>query len=445
MRERLLKNLKRYIESPIEKIPLTMQGSVVKKTGLVLEVVGLKSPVGSYAHIISDDGRKIKAEVVGFNEDKTFLMPLAGEVKFSPGDVVLARDSRSMLPLGSGLKGRVIDSEGNPIDGLGRLLNVVKTENTPSLVAPMKRQKITETLDVGVKSINAVFPLALGQRTGLFAGTGVGKSTLLGMMACHTKADVTVLALVGERGREIKNFVDILSQGHGLEKSVVVAVPASYSPILRVRGAMTAMRIAEYFRDQGQSVLLMVDSLTRFAYAQREVSLAAGEPPVARGYPTSVFSQIASLVERAGRGEIGKGSITGIFTVLLEGDEEREILSETVQSFIDGHIILSRDIAEQGIFPAVSLSKSISRLMTEVVDERHLALATQIRKYESLFLSHQDLISVGAYVPGNNPEVDRAILLKPKIDHFLMQGVLQRVSFLESVKDLEALLSVGVE
>jgi len=343
--------------------------------------------------------------------------------------------------VGPKLLGRIVDGAGQPLDGRGPIPTetVVRLMGTP--MNPLARQPISETLDVGVRAINGLLTVGRGQRIGLFAGTGVGKSVLLGMMARYTAADVIVVGLIGERGREVKEFVERILGAEGLARAVVVATPADYPPLMRMHGAWLATAIAEYFRDQGKNVLLIMDSLTRFAQAQREIALAIGEAPATKGYPPSVFARLPQLVERAGNGLDGAGSITAFYTVLAEGDDQSDPIVDAARGVLDGHIVLSRRIAEAGRYPAIDIEASVSRVMHEIVPRQQLELAQQLRQFSSLYEHNRDLISIGAYQRGSDPRVDAAIAHWPAIDGYLRQDLHQRVNYTDSIRQLAALLN----
>ncbi len=438
---------------------LLPSGHLTRINGLVMEASGLKVPLGSSCRIMPFGGSPIEAEVVGFNGERLFLMPTEDVYGLSPGARVIALetpgqppriglppparrrsiDRAKLVPVGDSLLGRVLDGAGRPLDRLGPL----HTESLRPLhsrpVNPMSRAPIDQALDVGVRAINALLCVGRGQRMGLFAGSGVGKSVLLGMMARYTAADVIVVGLIGERGREVKEFIEQILGEEGLRRAVVVAAPADVSPLMRLQGAAYATCIAEYFRDRGRHVLLIMDSLTRYAMAQREIALAIGEPPVTRGYPPSVFARLPQLVERAGNGRDGGGSITGFYTVLAEGDDQQDPIADAARAILDGHIVLSRTLADAGHYPAIDIEQSISRAMVNLVKPSHLE---SIRRFKSLFSRYQrsrDLISVGAYAAGSDPQLDQAIAMYPKFEELLQQSLSQRAAFDDSVAHVQAL------
>jgi flagellum-specific ATP synthase len=428
-------------------------GRVTKVTGLVMEAIGLKLPVGSACSIHLPTGTKIDAEVVGFDGDRLFLMPHSDLDGVTPGAPVFAEeiahqhghpqrrpsDRSRQLPVGYQLLGRVMDGNGRPLDTLGPLNTQQFAPLGARIYNPLERAPIVDTLDVGVRAINSMLTVGRGQRLGLFAGSGVGKSVLLGMMARYTTADVIVVGLIGERGREVKEFIEQILGPEGLARSAVVAAPADAPPLLRLQGAAYATTIAEYFRDQGHSVLLIMDSLTRYAMAQREIALAIGEPPATKGYPPSVFAKLPVLVERAGNGKEGGGSITAFYTVLTEGDDQQDPIADSARAILDGHIVLNRTLAESGHYPAIDIEQSISRAMHSITTPEHQQLARRLKQLYSRYERSRDLISVGAYAPGSDPLLDEAIRLHPHITAFLQQDILQKCSITESLEGLRSL------
>ncbi|HEY8354985.1 MAG TPA: flagellar protein export ATPase FliI [Methylophilaceae bacterium] len=440
--------------------PLEISGRVTRLTGLVMEAVGIKLPVGSACSIPLPDGRKIEAEVVGFDGDKLLLMPQGSIEGIVPGSRVFpqeitghipgpggadhqrrrASDRSRHLPIGPELLGRVLDAAGMPLDDLGPL----RTRQVAPLLArpinPLSRAPITEALDVGVRAINSILTVGRGQRMGLFAGSGVGKSVLLGMMARYTDADVIVVGLIGERGREVKEFIEQILGEAGLARSVVIAAPADASPLMRMQGASYATSIAEYFRNQGQHVLLIMDSLTRYAMAQREIALAIGEPPATKGYPPSVFAKLPALVERAGNGKAGEGSITAFYTVLTEGDDQQDPIADAARAILDGHIVLNRTLAEAGHYPAIDIEQSISRVMVNITDKAHQKAALRLKQLNSRYTRNQDLINVGAYEAGSDPVLDEAIARHEAIAAFLQQDINERADLGQSIRQLMELL-----
>jgi flagellum-specific ATP synthase len=427
--------------------PLLVSGRLTKVTGLVMEAVGLRMAVGSTC-VIELPNHSVEAEVVGFSGEKLFLMPEndvhglipgARVVPLEPARALLlggkrrtrrrAADRARHLPVGDMLLGRVLDGAGRPLDQLGPL----PEEDTAPLqsrpINPLDRAPIKEALDVGVRAINNLLTVGRGQRMGLFAGSGVGKSVLLGMMARYTSAEIIVVGLIGERGREVKEFITDILGREGMARSVVVAAPSDTSPLMRLQGAAYATTIAEYFRDQGKHVLLIMDSLTRYAMAQREIALAIGEPPATKGYPPSVFTRLPQLVERAGNGTEGGGSITAFYTVLTEGDDPQDPIADSARAILDGHIVLSRRLAEQGHYPAIDIEASISRAMNHLVSEQHFSLVQYFKHLYAHYQRNRDLISVGAYVSGSDPLLDEGIARYPLMEHFLKQGMFEREDF----------------
>ncbi len=400
--------------------------------GMTIEARGLQVAIGDNCQIVLGNDRAVEAEVVGFASDSIFLMPLEPVEGLVAGAKVIPLGASREVPVGNGLLGRVINGVGEPLDALGPLEVEKRVSLTGEAINPLQRHPISEPLNVGIRAINALLTVGKGQRIGLFAGSGVGKSVLLGMMTRATDADITVVGLIGERGREVKEFIEHNLGEEGLAKSVVVASPADDSPLMRLRASQLCTRIAEYYRSQGKSVLLLVDSLTRYAQAQREIALAIGEPPATKGYPPSVFSKLPKLVERAGNDASGKGAITAFYTVLTEGDDQQDPIADAARAILDGHIVLSRTLAEQGHYPAIDVEASISRAMPQIVDEQHLAAAMRFRQLQSKFNQNQDLISIGAYVAGSDPDTDTAISSMPTMRKFLQQGLKEAVDLKQS-------------
>ncbi|MDC8012866.1 FliI/YscN family ATPase [Tahibacter soli] len=399
------------------------EGVLKRVVGLTVEAAGCEVPLGAQCRVETADGSWIEAEVVGFSGDRTFLMP-SGELHgLIPNARVVPSPGDGLVGVGEALLGRVIDGEGVPLDGRGEphLTGAVPLQG-PS-INPLQREPISAPLDVGVRAINALLPIGRGQRVGLFAGSGVGKSTLLGMMTRHTTADVIVVGLIGERGREVRDFVERTLGQMGLSRAVVVATPADRPPLARLHGAWRATAIAEWFRSRGNNVLLLMDSLTRFAQAQREIGLSVGEPPTTRGYPPSVFARLPQLVERAGNGNAGEGSITAFYTVLTEGDDPHEPISDAARAILDGHIVLSRAVAESGRYPAIDVEASISRLASELTDPAWRDRIRRVRRLMSAYSSNRDLIAIGAYQRGADPRVDEALRRWPALTAFLEQDV----------------------
>ena len=430
------------LESQLPQPPgPVVEGRLVRMVGMTLEVVGTFAPIGSRCLIMHSHADPVVAEVVGFHDDRLFLMPVGETHGLAPNARVIPIQGGVKVPVGFGMLGRVIDGRGQPLDGKGPLLTDAYADLAGQRINPLHRHPIERPLDVGVKAINALLTLGMGQRLGLMAGTGVGKSVLLGMMTRFTNADVVVVGLIGERGREVNDFVRQNLGEEGLKRAVVVATPADDPPLMRLHGAMLATAIAEYFRDQGLNVLLLMDSLTRFAQAQREIALAIGEPPASKGYPPSVFAKLPQLVERAGNGKSGGGSITAIYTVLAEGDDQSDPVVDSARGVLDGHIVLSRSIADSGRYPAIDVESSISRVMIEIVSKEQYARAQTFKKIYSIYQQNQDLISVGAYRRGSNPEIDLAIEKHPALNQFLSQEIGERFDFSASMHALNKALS----
>ena len=418
--------------------PVVAAGKLVRGIGLTLEAVGCQLPVGSQCLVQTVEG-EIEAEVVGFGDDITYLMPTEAVRGIVPGSRVMPLNRQSGLPVGMGLLGRVVDGNGQPLDGLGEIDAEARAPTTRPPMNPLIRRPINAPMDVGVRAINALNTVGVGQRMGLFAGSGVGKSVLLGMMTRGCEADVVVVGLVGERGREVKEFIhDILTEEER-QRAVVVAAPADTSPLMRLKGCETAVTIAEYFRDKGMKVLLLIDSLTRYAMAQREIALAVGEPPATKGYPPSVFARLPALVERAGNGSERQGSITAFYTVLTEGDDLQDPIADAARAILDGHVVLSRTLADSGHYPAIDIEASISRVMPMVVSEEHQLMARRIRQVYSNYKQNQDLISIGAYAKGSDPRIDLAIRAEPAINALLQQGMKQAIPYDESLEGMAAL------
>ncbi|MEL7297777.1 MAG: flagellar protein export ATPase FliI [Pseudomonadota bacterium] len=401
---------------------LVVEGRLRRTVGLTLEAEGCSAALGDYCRVISEEGRHVDAEVVGFSGDRLYLMPVDEMHGIAPDARVVPIGGLKRIPVSVEMLGRVINGRGRPLDGGPELRGGDCIDLNPPTINPLVRQPISEPLDVGIRAINSMLPIGRGQRLGLFAGSGVGKSVLLGMMTRFTDADVIVVGLIGERGREVKEFVDQTLGSSGMQRAVVVASPADDPPLMRLQGASLATSIAEYFRDRGQRVLLLMDSLTRYAQAQREIALAIGEPPATKGYPPSVFAKLPQLVERAGNGAENGGSITAIYTVLAEGDDQNDPIVDSARAILDGHIVLSRSLAEAGHYPAIDIEASVSRAMMQVTDEAHRALILKLREYYSLYQQNSDLLAIGAYQSGSNPALDEAIQLWPVIQQFLRQA-----------------------
>jgi flagellum-specific ATP synthase len=435
--------------------PMRACGRLTRAAGLVLEAVGLRLSVGAEVMIELPMGSSLpmaEAEVVGFAGDRLFLMPTTEVIGLLPGARVYPLESAPIadpmagakrLPVGWELLGRVLDASGRPLDGLGPLGTKMDAPLSAPTINPLNREPIHRVLDVGVRAINALLTVGRGQRMGLFAGSGVGKSVLLGTMARYTSAEVIVIGLIGERGREVKEFIEQILGEEGLARSVVIAAPADVSPLLRMQAAAYSTSLAEYFRDQGKHVLLLMDSLTRYAMAQREIALAVGEPPATKGYPPSVFAKLPALVERTGNGPAGGGSITAFYTVLTEGDDQQDPIADSARAILDGHIVLSRSLAEAGHYPAIDIEASISRAMTALIDDPHLEKTRLFKQMLSRYQRNRDLINVGAYSSGRDALLDRAIALYPRIEAFLQQGFRECADFEQSLQRLDALFAQG--
>jgi flagellum-specific ATP synthase len=438
------KQLERCVRKAERLPPPPVEGVLTRMIGLTLEAAGCEAAVGDRCHVLAGDGTRVEAEVVGFAGDKLFLMPTGDIHGLKPNARVIPQSGAETAAVGPQLLGRIIDGAGVPLDGLGPLDCEDRVRLTGTPINPLARQPIEEPLDVGIRAINSLLTVGRGQRIGLFAGSGVGKSVLLGMMARYTSADVIVVGLIGERGREVKEFVERILGPAGLKRSIVVATPADNPPLMRLHGAWRATAIAEYFRDQGKNVLLIMDSLTRFAQAQREIGLAIGEAPATKGYPPSVFAKLPQLVERAGNGATAGGSITAFYTVLTEGDDQQDPIADSARAILDGHVVLSRRIAEAGHYPAIDVEASISRVMHEIVPHQHTALARKFKQALSTFQQNRDLIAIGAYHKGSDPRIDGAIALWPNMQKFLQQDVSERVEYGQSLAELSAMIGDAV-
>lgn len=432
-----------YLQSCAELVSeprLIIEGKVTRLIGLTLEAVGCQAAIGERCLIEIKDGQMMEAEVVGFSQDKTYLMPVGNMQGLVPGARVMPSRHEYRVPVGSQLLGRILDGTGSPIDNKGSL----HTDETRPFQAvpinPLNRAPITRQLDVGIRAINGLLSVGVGQRMGLFAGSGVGKSVLLGMMTKYTNADVTVVALIGERGREVKEFVQNILDKKSRQRAVVVAVPADQPPLLRLHGAILATSIAEYFRDQGKQVLLLMDSLTRFAQAQREIALAIGEPPATKGYPPSVFAKLPQLVERAGNSDAVNGSITAFYTVLMEGDDDSDPIADAAKAVLDGHIVLSRKIAETGCYPAIDIESSVSRLLPAICSQQQIGLIRAFRYLYSKYQANKDLINIGMYQRGSDSSIDEAIDKHQAIQHYLNQDMHSAVNIDESLEQLQKII-----
>jgi flagellum-specific ATP synthase len=411
-------------------------GRLTRMVGLALEAAGCQAAVGDRCEIVSSGRERVEAEVVGFSGDRLFLMPTGDLHGIKPNALVLPRTHTGTVRVGTKLLGRIVDGACHPLDGLGPIETDASVRLTGTPTNPLRRRPITQPLDVGVRAINGLLTVGRGQRVGLFSGSGVGKSVLLGMMARYTAADVIVVGLIGERGREVQEFIERILGRAGLARSVVVATPADYPPLMRLHGAWLATAIAEYFRDRGSNVLLIMDSLTRFAQAQREIALAIGEAPATKGYPPSVFARLPQLVERAGNGVNAAGSITAFYTVLAEGDDPNDPIVDAARAILDGHIVLSRRIAESGRYPAIDVEASVSRVMHDIVPASQLELARRLRQTTGIYENNRDLITIGAYQRGSDPRIDNAITRWPHIESYLRQDMHERVELTASISQL---------
>ena len=425
-------------------------GKISKSMGLLYEASLPGAGVGSICQISrihsSSVDSGIEAEVIGFKDRKVLLMPFEDAPGVNNDSLVILKSKSSTITLSDSLLGRVLDGRGNPIDGLGPVLNLTGRKEERGLYQkpshPLEREMIGEPLDLGIRAINGLISCGKGQRLGIMAGSGVGKSVLLGMMARHTSADVNVIALIGERGREVREFIERDLGPEGLKKTIIVVATSDQSPLLRMRAAFLATTIAEYFRDQGKDVLFLMDSVTRFCMAQREIGLSLGEPPASKGYTPSVFATIPKLLERAGMAP-QKGSITGLYSVLVEGDDLDDPIADSVRSILDGHIVLSRKIAQRNHFPAIDVLQSISRVMRSIVSDEHLAWANQIRDWLAIYSQAEDLINIGAYVRGTSLKIDQAILVIDKINEFLRQGINDKATLGDSLAAMHSIIRHG--
>jgi flagellum-specific ATP synthase len=435
-----LPKLEKMMENLDDLNTVHIHGRVNRVVGTVIEGNGPGSSVGSLCDIYPNDNMDpIRAEVVGFKKNSVFLMPIGSLNGIAPGSKIVAVKSKPMIKVGNGLLGRIIDGMGNPIDSKGPIKLDEEMPIYADPINPLERSRIKEPLDVGIKAINGLLTCGMGQRMGVFAGSGVGKSVLLGMIARHTTADVNVIALIGERGREVREFLEKDLGEEGLKKSVVIVATSDQPPLIRIRGAFIATAIAEYFRNQGKNTMLMMDSVTRFAMAQREVGLATGEPPTTKGYTPSVFALLPRLLERAGSIS-NKGSITGFYAVLVEGDDMNDPVADSVRSILDGHIVLSRNLTTQNHYPAIDVIESLSRVMIDVVPKEHIALSRKLVEILDAYKKSEDLIKIGAYVKGTNRDTDYAISMIDKINDFLKQDIDKQVSMEDTINMMVKLL-----
>lgn len=442
-RKKLCEHFKSYNKIIQQQSPYILKGKLKRIVGMKLEAAGFTAPVGSSCIIKVDETRSVLAEVVGFSEDTIFLMSAENTLGITPGAEVIPLGKIAKVPVSMDLLGRVLDGSGNPLDGQAPIQSNTFYPLIGKLINPLERKPISEPLDVGIRTINGLLTVGRGQRIGLFSGSGVGKSVLIGMMTKYTAADVTVVGLIGERGREVKEFIEQSLGKEGIKKSVVIAAPADTSPLMRINGAMWATTVAEYFRDQGLKVLLILDSLTRFSMAQRELALSIGELPTTKGYPPSVFAKLSQLIERAGNSIDGKGSITAFYTVLAESDDQQDPIVDAARSFLDGHIVLSRKLAEAGIYPAIDVEKSISRCMPSVVSDEHEALTVEFRKLYACYNENRDLVTMGAYKPGVDKLIDRSLLKYPELESYLKQNTKTQASFDKDFSLLKSILLDG--
>lgn len=432
-------NLQKYRQILQNSDFIEYSGRVSKVVGLTIESSGPEVNIGEICNIFAQRSTKrIQGEVVGFKDNKVLIMPLGDMNGIGPGSIVTATGESLCVNVGKNLCGRVLDGLGNPIDGKGQLVvdGIYPVNNQPP--NPLLRKRIKDPLPLGVKTIDGLLTVGKGQRVGIFAGSGVGKSTLLGMIARNTKADINVIALIGERGREVREFIEKDLKEEGLKRSVVIVATSDQPALIRLKGALVATAVAEYYRDQGKDVLLLMDSLTRFSMAQREIGLSVGEPPVSRGYTPSVFAMLPKLLERAGNSD--KGSITGLYTVLVDGDDLSEPITDTARGILDGHIVLSRALANRNQYPAIDVLASVSRVMGDIVTDGHKKLANEIKKMMAIYKDAEDLINIGAYVKGSNDKIDNAVLYIENILNFITQGTHDKYSFDEVLEILNSVL-----
>lgn len=419
--------------------PIKFNGRVARAVGLTIEGTGPVSSIGQSCSILTGQGNAgVKAEVVGFRGNRVLLMPLGDVRGIGPGSRLVYESASPVVGVGPALLGRVIDGVGNPLDGQGPLSISAQYPLYNPVINPLERERITQPLDLGIRAINALLTCGSGQKMGIFAGSGVGKSVLLGMICRHTAADINVIALIGERGREVKEFIEKDLGPEGLKRSIIIAATSDQPPLVRLRGAFLATAIAEYFRDQGNHVLLLMDSVTRLAHAQREVGLAVGEPPTSKGYPPSVFTMLPKILERVApaRG----GTMTGLYTVLVEGDDLSDPIADSVRSILDGHIVLSRDLAAKGHFPAIDILQSVSRVMPDIVEPDHLMASRFLLELMAVYRDTEDLLNLGAYRPGANPRIDLAVGMMDSITSLLRQNIHERAGLAESLQDLKGIV-----
>ncbi len=433
-------DIKKYIDKVQRAKFIKYRGKITQITGLTIESNGPPCKIGELCYIYPfDESESILAEVVGFKEEKILLMPLGEMNGIGPGSIVVASGHSLRVKVGERLIGRILDGLGNPIDGKGPILT---SKSYPVLNLPpdpLKRRKIEEKISLGIKAIDGLLTCGKGQRVGVFAGSGVGKSTLMGMIARNVDADINVIGLIGERGREVREFVENDLKEEGLDKSILVVATSDQPALIRMRAALLTTAIAEYFRDKGKNVMLLMDSLTRFSMAQREIGLAIGEPPVTRGFTPSVFAVLPKLLERAGNSD--KGTITALYTVLVDGDDMNEPITDTVRGILDGHIVLSRKFANKGHYPAIDVLGSVSRVMSNICDDEHLKISKKIRQVIATYKDAEDLISIGAYEKGSNENIDRAIKLNPYINNFLRQDIMESYEFNETINFMDNIIN----
>lgn len=433
-------DLKKYASHIAGATLVKKSGKVNRVIGLVLEGDGPAVSVGSLCTVYSRKGKPpVDAQVVGFRDNCTLLMPMGDMVGIEPGSTIELKEDAPTFNVSQALLGRVIDGTGKPLDGKGPVPMGVNYPLMGVPQNPLERDRITQPLNIGIRAINGLLTCAKGQRVGILAGTGIGKSVLLGMIARNTEADVNVIALVGERGREVKEFIEENLGPEGMKKSVVVVATSDQPPLVRLRGAFIATTIAEYFRDQGKDVLMMMDSVTRFALAQREIGLSVGEPPTTRGFTPSVFSMIPKLIERIGTAQ-GKGTITGLYTILVEGDDINEPISDAMRAVLDGHIVLSRQLAAHNHYPAIDVLNSTSRLMIDVISKDHFNMVMRFKDILATYREAEDLVNIGAYARGSNPKIDLAIKKIDAFTQYLRQGIMEKVDMEQSIAQLSKIL-----
>ncbi len=432
----ILQKIQQNIQNYKTNDDLIYKGKVSKFDGKIIECDGFPVPIGTICKIESNDNKTVTGEIIGFRDNKNLLAIHNQNANIIAGAIVEVIDSGVNIEVGENLLGRVIDAFGNPIDGKDLIVGNSKWPINGKNINPMNRKPINEPLDVGIKAINSLLTVGRGQRIGIIAGSGVGKSVLLGMMSRFTNADIVVVALIGERGREVGSFVNQIFNDSAKEKTSIVAVPADMSPLLRIRGAQRATSIAEYFRSKGKNVLLIMDSLTRIAHAKREVGLALGEQPTSKGYPPSVISMLPNLIERTGAGSKNEGSITAFYTILADSDDTNDPVVDTARAILDGHIVLSREHAQMGIFPAIDINQSLSRVMNSIVDKKHKDKANFIKKLYSLYMENRELILMGGYTSGQNEDIDKALNNWPKICNLIKQTEDERTNFNDSLNNM---------